>query len=183
MLRCLGAGWWVGQLNTLFALLTGILHYFPPKKSQGASLDFCSAFPLFPLLRIYAFILCSVHSNYDHKVFKKTEIFLTMWNITNNFLWISNRETLSFQKLVGTGHEGGFPGGSEQASPWQEVNKRAHGKKRRKKGECGERGQVWGHVAQTHLWSLVRSRTGRFIVVWSLPTLSLISLTRTLTLA
>lgn len=59
-----------------------------------------------------------------------------MWNITNNFPWISNRETLSFQKLVGTGHEGGFPGGSEQASPWQEVNKRAHGKKRRKKGNA-----------------------------------------------
>ena len=95
------------------------------------------------------------------KVFQNRERFGTMWNITNDFPWLSNKETLSFQKVVGAGHEGGFPGGSEQASPWQGVNTLAHGKNRCKKGESDECGQVRGRVAQAQ-WCLVE-RIGSFL--------------------
>lgn len=163
MLRCLGAGWWGpdggwGTEYTICAAHTAVLlHYFLPKKSQGASLDFCSVFPprflFFASMPLFFAVSIAIMT----KVFKNREVFVMMWNITNNFPWISNRETPSFQKLVGTGREGGFPAGSEQASPWQEVRMRAHGKKRCQKGESGDRGQVWAHVAQTQCraWCVV----------------------------
>lgn len=72
-----------------------------------------------------------------------------MWNITNNFPWISNRETLSFQKLVGTGHEGASLVAQNRHPRDRRSTSEPTAREAQEKGNA-ERGQVWGPVAQTH---------------------------------